>query len=181
MHKIQFMAECIDDFKFIGVAFMRSKLIRIAGYGAGALITTVSFGFVTYRLTTVIAGNSVALSYLLNIGYIFMLLIIDAILYKKMESKDLAITKDNYKRYRYAYIDSYVSSKTTVYLFYIFVLIAGQLHYFNPALLSGEFGDYLESIKYCLIIVMALDKLIDHILKDIKRINKLSVKFKKMK
>ena len=160
---------------------MRLKLINIAGYGAGAIITTVSFGFVTYRLTTVIAGNSVALSYLFNIGYIVILLIIDTILYRKMESKELAITKENYKRYRYAYIDSYVSSKTTVYLFYIFVLIAGQLHYFNPVLLSGEFGDYLESIKYCLVIVMALDKLIDHIFKDVKRISKLSVKFNKIK
>jgi len=160
---------------------MRLKLISVLGYGAGAIIVTVTFGFVTYRLTTAIAGNSVALSYLLNIGYIFMLLVIDTILYKKMESKELVITKENYKRYRYAYIDSYVSSKTTVYLFYIFVLIAGQLHYFNPALLSGEFGDYLESIKYCLVIVMALDKLIEHILKDVKRINKLSVKFKKYK
>jgi len=160
---------------------MRLKLINVLGYGAGAIIVTVAFGFVTYRLTTAIAGNSVALSYLLNIGYIFMLLVIDTILYKKMESKELVITKENYKKYRYAYIDSYVSSKTTVYLFYIFVLIAGQLHYFNPVLLSGEFGDYLESIKYCLVIVMALDKLIEHILKDVKRINKLSVKFKKYK
>jgi len=160
---------------------MKLKLINIAGYGAGAIITTVSFGFVTYRLTTVIAGNSVALSYLLNIGYIFILLLIDMILYTKMESKEFTITKENYKRYRYAYIDSYVSSKTTVYLFYIFVLIAGQLHYFNPASLSGEFGSYLESIKYCLVIVMALDKLIEHILKDVKRISKLSAMFKKDK
>jgi len=100
------------------------------------------------------------------------------ILYAKMESKELVITKENYKRYRFAYLDSYVSSKTTVYLFYLFVLIAGQLHYFNLEFLSGEFGDYLESIKYSLVIVMALDKLIEHVFKDIKRVNKLSAKFK---
>ena len=158
---------------------MKEKLIRIVGYGAGAIITTVTFGFATYQLTIAVAGNSVAILYLLNIGYIFLLLVIDAILHRKLESKDLAITNENYKKYRYAYIDSYVSSKTTVYLFYIFVLIAGQLHYFNPALLSGEFGYYLESIKYCLVIVMAIDKLIEHIFKDIKRITKLSEKFSK--
>jgi len=157
------------------------KLIGIAGYGVATVFTAAVFGFATYNLTTVISGNSVVIAYLLNIGYILTLLTLDMILYAKIESKELVITKDNYKRYRYAYFDNYVSSKATVYLFYIFVLIAGQLHYFNPALLSGEFGDYLESIKYCLVIVMALDKLIEHILKDVKRISKLSEKFSKYK
>jgi len=156
---------------------VRAKIIRIAGYGITAVFLAFAFGFFTYHVTTGIAGNSVILSYLFNIVYIFVLLLIDMILYAKMESKKLIITKENYKKYRFAYLDSYVSSKTTVYLFYLFVLIAGQLHYFNPALLSGEFGDYLESIKYCLVIVMAIDKLIEHLFKDIKRVNKLSEKF----
>jgi hypothetical protein len=169
-----------SDKKITERGSMKTKLTGIAAYGAIAVIAAFAFGVVTYRLTTVIAGKSLVISYLLNISYIFLLLIADMILYAKMESKELTITKRNYKRYRFAYFDSFVSSKTTVYLFYIFVLIAGQLHYFNPSLLSGEFGDYLESIKYCLVIVMALDKLIEHISKDVKRLSKISQKFKKM-
>ena len=157
---------------------MQTKLFNALKYGVAAILMTAAFGFATYAITRGIAGDSLIFAYLLNIGYIFICLLIDTLLYAKMESKEFAVTQKNYKRYKYAYLDSYVSSKTTVYLFYIFVLIAGQLHYFNPTLLSGEFGDYLESIKYCLVIVMALDKLIDHMFKDVKRINKISTKFK---
>ena len=157
---------------------MGQKILNTTKYGLAAAITTVGFGILTYWLTTEIAGDSIVFAYLLNVAYIFICLLVDSIIYAKMESKTFLLTKNNYKRYKYAYFDSYISSKTMIYTYYIFVLVAGQLHYFDASILSGEFGDYLESIKYCLVIVMAFDKLIDHVFKDIKRINRISAKFK---
>jgi len=158
---------------------MYVKLMNVLKYSLAAIISAVGFAYVSFIITIRTAGDSMLLAYLLNVGYILLLLVGDMILYKKMESKQFALRKKNYALYKFAHFDSYISSKTVAYIFYIFVLVASQIHYFYPALFDETFGNYMESIKFCLVIVIAVDKLIDHVYKDVKRINNISAKFKK--
>jgi len=100
-------------------------------------------------------------------------------MYGALQSKDFEITKKNYRFARYMYMDSYISVRTTVYLFYIIILVVSQILSFSPTSTNEDFMNFILTVEYGIILVIAFDTLIGAIFKDMERIKNVSAKFEK--
>jgi hypothetical protein len=72
---------------------------------------------------------------------------------------------------------SFISFKTILYLFYTFILIVSRVSILAPDFFGNNFNNFVLSIEYCLILVVTLDKFIEHMTKDDNRIKNISAKF----
>jgi len=67
-------------------------------------------------------------------------------------------------------LDSYingVSLKSALYLFYFVVLVFAAIHTASPDVFSEEFGDYLQSVQYGILLLVAADTFFKQLSKDI--------------
>ena len=159
---------------------MPRRFFQIIGYMIIALITSVAYGLSAYILIyRDLAGGSILHAYLWNMVFIIVVLSIDKLIYLKMQSKEFTITRKNYLIARWTYFESLISFKTTVYLFYIFILVASQIATIDPTFASEDFRNFILSIEYGLLLVIAFDSLIGHLFKDIERVRVISEKFMK--
>jgi len=118
-------------------------------------------------------------TYLWSIAFIIMFIALDRLANSVLLSKELEINEDTYLFAWVIRVFSFVSFKTTLYLFYTFVLIASRISILEPALISTHFQRFVFSIEYCLILVVTFDKYSEYLLKDNQRIKKISAKFSK--
>ena len=159
---------------------MLKKISTIAVYTVFALVSAVVYGlFAFYIIYRDLAGGSMLHTYLWNVVLIIVILLIDKLILARMQSKEFIVTKKNYIFALWMHIENYVSFRTTIYLFYIFILVASRVSTIDPGLVSEDFRSFVLSIEYGLILVIAFDKLIEHLYKDIKRVKIVSDKFKK--
>ena len=157
---------------------MPSKPIQLIAYMIYSLISAAAYGvvafFVIFRW---LAAESMLAAYIWNIVFIIVFLLLDKIANDILLSKELVITKRNFFIASAMHLLSIVSFKTMLYLFYIFVIISSGIATLQPELLSEEFQNFILSIEYCLILVMAFDVFIGHLLKDDKRVRRITAKF----
>jgi len=159
---------------------MLKKAAQIAMYMAVAVLTSAAYGYLAYTfIYQRLADGSMLNAYLWNVAFIVLLLSMDKVIHKVFQSKEFSVTKKNYFFARWVYFESLISFKTTIYLFYIFVLIVSRISVIDPTLVSEDFRSFLMSIEYGLILVVAFDKLSEHFFKDIKREKEVSAKFEK--
>jgi len=159
---------------------MRKKTLSIISYCFFAILSAIGYGIFAYiGIYRALAEGSMLHAYLWNVAFIIFFLISDKIVHIRMESRDYVITRRNYLRELWRYIESYVSFKTTIYFFYIFILVASRVTLLEPTLVSADFRSFLLSIEYGLILVVAFDKLTEHLFKDLKRVKAIAEKFKK--
>ena len=76
-------------------------------------------------------------------------------------------------------LDSFVSFKTVLYMFYIFILIFSQIIDFYPALVGENIGNFISANSYSILLLIALDQVIGQFSKDRERVGKISEKLKK--
>jgi len=109
---------------------------------------------------------------------IILSLTLDSIIHGVLQSKDFVLTKKNYRFARFMYMDSYVSFRTTVYLFYIIILVVSQVLSFIPTPVNEDIEKFTTTIEYGIILVIAFDALIASVFKDMDRIVRISAKFR---
>jgi len=149
-------------------------------YIMAAIITAILYGFIAYIIIYHrLAGGSVLLAYLYNIALIIIFLSLDKLIHAKLQSDKFVVTRRNYLFALWIHIENYISFKTTIYLFYIFILITSRISFLDPTLVSEDFRNFILSIEYGLILVIAFDKLTEHVFKDVKRVKIVDDKFKK--
>jgi len=152
------------------------KSSKLALYVPIALVFAVLYGYMMYTLYqsfNLLERFTMLHAYLMNIIVIILLLILDKYLRQYWDTKCLSKKKINLFD-RYLIFESMISVKTTLYLFYTFILITSRVSIMQPELISETFRGFVLSIEYCLILVVAFDKFIEHLAKDIKRIKKIS-------
>jgi hypothetical protein len=118
---------------------------------------------------------------------IILSLAVDEFSYSYFPSKKLAVqikeAKDVEGSYRSIQwlLDSFVSFKTMLYLFYIFILLISQIIDFYPdsVLAGGGFGNFILINRYNIVLLIAIDKLIKHFAKDRERMDYASAELKK--
>jgi len=115
--------------------------------------------------------------YIGNAIVIFFSLAVDKIIHGILESKKFVITKKNYRTARFFSLDTSVSFKAALYLFYIFALILSHVIELHPALVSDDIGVFFTTIEYGILLVIALDALMGQVSIDIDRVNRLNEKF----
>jgi len=158
---------------------MLKGIITISKYMIIAIFFAILYGYAAYTVIYQnLADGSMLYAYLWNIIFIIALLILDKVIHARMQSREFVITKRNYIFALWMHIENFVSFKTTLYLFYIFVIIASRVSMIDPTLLNDEFRGFVLSIEYSLILVIAFDKLMEHLYKDIGRTKTMSDKFK---
>jgi len=155
-----------------------NKTKDIAIYLIYALFPAVTYGFfaffVIYRG---LAGENMLYSYLWNILFIAVLISIDKFANDVLLSKDFVITKNNYIVAAIIHTVSFISFKTSLYLFYIFVLIVSRISILAPDSIPPEFQNFVLSVEYCLILLVVFDKFLEYLMKDSVRIKRISSKF----
>jgi len=121
-----------------------------------AVVMAVIYGLITYYGIFARGAEGFALrTYIWNLVLITLVLLVDRLYFAK--------PKRNVKSFHF------VSFKASLYLFYLFALIASRL---MLLLDTGEleaaysFSNYLLSIEYGLILLVAADKFIDQFAKD---------------
>ncbi|MCL2111101.1 MAG: hypothetical protein FWH32_02385 [Clostridiales bacterium] len=77
------------------------------------------------------------------------------------------------------HMDNFVSFKTVLYLFYIFILVASHIIAYNPALASEAFGNFIMANEYTILILIALDLLIRQFSIDRRKMRETSEKLER--
>jgi len=135
----------------------------------------ISF-FIVYRL---LANEVILIAYIWNIVFIIVFIILDKLANDILLSDELVITKSNYYIAMIIHTLSFISFKTILYLFYTFILIISRVSVLEPNLVSADFRGFVLSIEYCLILVVAFDKFSEYLLKDDRKIKRITAKFTK--
>ena len=163
---------------------MATKIKQISLYLLMSLITIIIYGTVLYFVCKWLAGYSLLHAYLGNIALIIITLAIDELMLKTYQPEKLAMRtkkeKDVEKGYRnvLSALDSSVSFKTDLYLFYVFVLVASKITEYRPALAGDDIGIFLQINSYSILLLVAIDMLIGQFAKDRERIRRIKEKFK---
>jgi lipopolysaccharide/colanic/teichoic acid biosynthesis glycosyltransferase len=179
---------------------MLNKIKKISKYLFFTLITIAIYGLILYLIFTWLIGYSLPLAYLGNLAFMIVILVLDERLIKIFQSEEYAkkfamrvkkeIDKDedknkdkdkekgkkkenNYQLIQ-RHLDSAVSFKTDLYLFYIFLLVASQIIDFNSALVSENLGNFILANNYSILFLIALDMLVGQYSKDRKRTQRIA-------
>jgi len=159
---------------------MGNKIAQVSAYMFHAAVAAIVYGLASYFfIYRGIAREVMLYAYLWNIVFIIICLILDKIANEILLAKEYVITEANYFASGLLHMFSFISFKTTLYLFYTFVLIVSRVSILEPELISDGFRGFVLSIEYCLILVVTFDKFIEHLTKDDMRIKRISAKFTK--
>jgi len=160
---------------------MSSRFAQSLKYFIYALFSALVYGLLLYygifALFKDIAGDSLMTVYIGNAIVIFFSLAVDKIIHGILESEKFVITKKNYRIARLFFLDTSVSFKAALYLFYIFALILSHVIELYPALVSDDIGVFFITIEYGILLVIALDALMGQVSIDLDRMNRLNEKF----
>lgn len=151
---------------------MAGKVKRISMHLLFLIFSNTIFGLVLYFLTTWLAGYSLVYAYLGNLAFIVLGLALDAFALKALDPKSIATdleterNKEASLRLVWLYLDSFISFKTALYLFYIIILVVSQLAVFNPGLVGEDMGNFLHVNQFNLVVLIAFDRFTVHFAKD---------------
>ena len=153
---------------------MLNKIKRASKYILYAIFTNIIFGLIYYFLFSWLVGYSLLYAYLGCLALIIIGLILDYHLKNSLVSKKTVETlnkldeKDKKSNYRLLQLvmDSFVSFKTILFVFYIFVLVASQVITIDPTLASVKFNNFIAANSYGLVLVIAFYMIVEQFPKD---------------
>ena len=148
---------------------MLSKFKKIIKYVLYFIYGSVIYGVILFLVYTWLAGYSHVFAYLGNLALIIFALATDDYMFKiydtAMQTKKYVeeFRKSRFLRFQ---LDSYISFKTTLYLFYIFILFFSQIINSSPALLNQDFLNFVSANEYGILLLIAVDLLTGQFKKD---------------
>ena len=164
---------------------MTSKIKRIGKFILFFIYSNVIYGLIVYFVFTWLAGYSLLAGYFGNLVLIILGLAVDSSIHKTLQSKNLAKQLKDEKNPEQGYrfiqfvIDNYVSFKTTLYIFYVIILVFSQIIAFYPTLLSANISNFILANNYSILILIAFDMLFGQFSKDKDRMKAISENLKK--
>ena len=124
-------------------------------------------------LTTIVFNNVAAQSMIaattINFALIILFLIEDRIgdyFAARQKAKEQGKKQNIFRRILKAYLNS-VSFKTSLYLFYIYILVCSAIDRVEPGFFSEDFSLYLLTVEYGILVLVATDTFLNHFLKDV--------------
>ena len=151
---------------------MKEKLKRIIRFILFFIYTNVIYGLIVYFVFTWLAGYSLLAGYFGNLALIVLGLVLDTYMLKMLQSKklveELRKEKDTEQGYRFIQLvlDNYVSFKTSLYLFYVLILVFSQIIVFYPTLFGENISNFIAVNNYSILLLVAFDMLSSQFLKD---------------
>ena len=166
---------------------MSTKIMKMFRYLLYAVLSNVLYGFILYCGYALLENYSQALAFLWNISLIIIVLVLDEYTLKLFQSKKFVMhiknleKEDIEKNYRLIkwIMDSFVSFKTVLYMFYIFLLVASQLLYVYPIriIITNRLRSFFSFNVLGIFILFAFDMLIGQFSRDRERMKKVSAIF----
>ena len=146
-----------------------------------SLVFVVVYGIIVYFVFVWLAKYSMLYAYFGNLVLILLLLAIDEYMLKLLQSKDYfeRLLKEKKWEEIYGYIQKSISFKTELYFFYVLILIFSQILEFYPTLVGENLGSFILANNYSILLLVALDMLIQQYSKDRKRMKKITDELKK--
>lgn len=158
---------------------MLNKAKQISKYLLYALGTNVIFGVIYYLVFTWLVGYSLLYAYLGSLALIIIGLALDNTLkYLTSEKAIIEIKrlpeKDREKNYLLIQwiMDSFVSFKTVLFVFYFFILVVSQIINIAPTLLGEDISNFILANSYGIVLLIAFDRIIAQFSKDRKETKK---------
>lgn len=166
---------------------MLSKLKKIGGYLSYAIASNAVYWLALYFGYTWLAGYSIIYGFIWNLALIIFALIFDVLMHKMLQSEKF-VSKLKERKSKYVGIDykstkwildSFISFKTVLYIFYIFILIFSQISALYPDMLNNNFGNFIRANDYSILLLLAIDTVIGQFTKDRKKAQETAEKFEK--
>jgi hypothetical protein len=152
---------------------MRDRLVQLAKYVLYISLSNVLFALVVIVTYTVLSRISLFLSAVGNIALIIIWLLLDRRTHKLLDPQliidQIKHEKDAegaFRSYRLFYLDSFVSFKASLYLFYIFILLFSLVLDYYPGLVGAHLSSFLNANRYSIVLLVAFDELIRQFSKD---------------
>jgi len=141
------------------------------------MFTALAIGLFTYYVIyNWLAGGHRLLAYIYNIAFIAIILLFDKYANFVM-SKDgfLTAERTRFKHFlaQALFATHFVSFKTALYLFYIIMLIISRVSVLEPSLIDRHQLSFIYSVEYGVVLLIPLDKFLELLTKDDKRILKI--------
>jgi len=161
---------------------MSKKIIRIIKYAGFLVLSTALYGLVMYFAFTWLSKYSLILAYLGNLVLIVVALVWDEANFKTYDS--LLHTKEYLdqlkdKRYFRFLLDSFISFKAALYLYYVLIMIISQVITSYPTLLPETLGNFFIANELSILLLVAVDLFTSQFEKDRKRSAEVLEKFEK--
>jgi len=137
------------------------------------LIWAVFFAFGHWSMTQSIfwgvAEGNVLMASLLNAGYIVVFILLEKIeiyIYKRWKARS-AGKKPGLLLQLYGSYMKGASLKSALYLFYFVILVFATIDTASPGYFNDYLSDYLKSVQYGILLLLAADAFITQLSKDI--------------
>lgn len=160
---------------------MRAKIRRINKYFIYDVFGAAVYGLILYFGFTWLVGFSLLYAYLWNFALIILAISFDGYTNKFLQSDEaikLLMKKYSTEKVYSMITGGFITFKTLLYLFYIFILIASQIINFSPSLISGNLVNFIQANDYSVLFLLAFDTLIGQLSKDREKMKKASEKLK---
>jgi len=161
---------------------MVDRIKQIVKYVAYFLFAGVLWGLFMYFVYTWLAGYSLLIAYLGNFLLIIVALIADEasfkIFEKAMESEEHLDVLRNDRFFQF-FLDSYISFKAILYLFYIFTMVFSQIIDYYPTLVHENLASFIIANEYSILLLVAVDLFSGQFTNDKQRRRELFENFKK--
>lgn len=132
-------------------------------YGCYIIYSNLIFAFIVYFTYTWLSKYSLAFVYIGNAVLILVALLIDTWAYRQLNQimdSDTDFNKVKNSKLFLFYLESFVSFKTVLYLFYIIILIISEVISYNPNILSEGVMNFIVANKYSVVLLIAIERLI---------------------
>lgn len=166
---------------------MSSKVRRTSRYLVFALYTNVVFGLIYYFVFMWLVEYSLLYAYAGSLALIAMGLGLDEYLKRALTESRILMElnrskdKDRARLYRIFqwFLDSFVSFKTILFIFYFFILVASQVINIEPTLMGEDLSNFVVANSYGIVLLIAVDRIAGQFSKDRKEMRKRSENLKK--
>jgi len=164
---------------------MSNMIKKIGKHATYFLWSNVIYGLIVYFTFTWLAKYSPLYAYLGNLTLIVLGLVIDGYTQSALQSKKLVaeLREDKNKEKNIRFVnwitDGFISFKTSLYMFYVFILVLSQIIKLYPAFLNENIISFIAANDYSILLLIALDTLIKQFLNDRKKMKIISEKLKK--
>ena len=134
------------------------------------LITAVLYGlFAYFFIYRMLAGRRSVTAYAINLFFIVVILLVDKYIHVKMDRKEFLVADRGRLRNISAKVLFYchfVSFKTGLYLFYLFMLVVSRLSTLEPGMIDPDLRTFILSVEYGILLLLPLDKFLELLMKD---------------
>lgn len=161
---------------------MPKGLKQVNKYFIYDILGTVIYGLILYFGFTWLSRLSLVYGYLWNFALVILTTLFDRYSIKNMQSDKMVmmmIEKYGIEKTKRMMTGGFITFKTLLYFFYIFILIASQVIKFNPTLISENLVNFILANDYSILFLLAFDTLIVQFSKDKERNNYILEKLNK--